>query len=53
MGLENIKRRLNLLYSNCHGIEIDDKEKIYLIHLSIDLKDSTQKKVNDKNWYHR
>ncbi len=47
MGLENVKRRLNLLYPNSHVLEIDDKEKVYCINLSIDLKDSTQKVIND------
>ncbi len=27
MGLENVKRRLNLLYSNSHGLEMSDKER--------------------------
>ncbi len=40
MGLENVKRRLNLLYSNSHVLKIDDKEKIYSVNLSIDLKPS-------------
>jgi len=36
-GLENVKRRLNLLYPNSHALEIDDKEKLYCVNLSIDL----------------
>jgi len=36
-GLENVKRRLNLLYPNAHQLEIEDKEKVYRVHLSIDL----------------
>ncbi|WP_158655343.1 sensor histidine kinase [Flavivirga eckloniae] len=37
MGLENVKRRLNLLYPNAHVLEIDDTEKTYCVNLSIDL----------------
>ncbi|NQX82300.1 MAG: histidine kinase [Flavobacteriaceae bacterium] len=37
LGLENVKRRLNLLYTNSHLLEIDDKENIYDLNLSIDL----------------
>ncbi len=45
MGLENVKRRLNLLYSNSHSLEIDDKEKLYCVNLAIDLR--VKNKVND------
>jgi LytS/YehU family sensor histidine kinase len=37
MGLENVRRRLNLLYLDSHVLEIDDKEKLYRINLFIDL----------------
>ena len=37
LGLENVRRRLNLLYSNSHTLEIDDMEKVYRVNLSIDL----------------
>ena len=37
LGLENVSRRLNLLYPNAHLLEIDDMEKIYRVNLSIDL----------------
>lgn len=48
LGLENVKRRLNLLYPNSHVLEIDDKEEKYHINLSIDLAVSKLKKtVND------
>ena len=43
-GLENVKRRLNLLYSNSHVLKIDDKEDSYHIDLSIDLKVSKLKR---------
>ena len=36
-GLENVKRRLNLLYPNAHQLEIEDQEKVYRVNLSIDL----------------
>ena len=37
MGLENVKKRLLLLYPNTHSLEILKKEKEYQISLSIDL----------------
>ncbi|MCH2193015.1 histidine kinase [Kordia sp.] len=37
MGLENVKRRLNLLYLDSHVLEIDDKENLYRINLVVDL----------------
>jgi len=37
MGLENVRRRLNLLYPNSYSLEIDDMEKVYRVNLSIDL----------------
>lgn len=39
MGLENVKRRLNLLYSNAHILEINDMEKEYHVNLTIDITD--------------
>jgi len=48
LGLENVRRRLNLLYPNSHVLEIDDKEEKYHVNLSIDLAVSKLKKtVND------
>jgi len=48
LGLENVKRRLNLLYPNSHVLVIDDKEEKYHVNLSIDLAVSKLKKtVND------
>lgn len=38
MGLENVRRRLNLLYPNSHTLEIKDTAKAYYVNLSIDLK---------------
>lgn len=37
MGLDNVKRRLNLLYPDAHKLEIDDKENEYRVNLAIDL----------------
>ncbi len=36
LGLENVRRRLKLLYPNSHVLEIDDKEENYHVNLSID-----------------
>jgi sensor histidine kinase YesM len=48
LGLENVRRRLNLLYPNSHVLEIDDEEEKYHVNLSIDLAVSKLKKtVND------
>ncbi|WP_422859920.1 sensor histidine kinase [Flagellimonas sp. S174] len=38
MGLENVKRRLNLLYPNSHTLTINDTDKVYRVNLTIDLK---------------
>ena len=37
MGLNNVKRRLKLLYPSAHKLEIDDKEYEYRVNLAIDL----------------
>ncbi len=37
LGLENVRRRLKLLYPNSHELKIDDREKEYRVNLSIDL----------------
>ncbi|WP_299274489.1 sensor histidine kinase [uncultured Psychroserpens sp.] len=47
LGLENVKRRLDLLYPNSYALEIDDMEKKYHVNLSIDLTDSILKKTGD------
>ena len=39
LGLENVRRRLKLLYPNSHELKIDDLENAYHVHLSIDLTD--------------
>ena len=38
IGLENIKNRLNLLYSNTHTLEIIDTKKSFEVNLKIKLK---------------
>ncbi len=38
MGLENVERRLNLLYPESHVLKISDTEKVYRVDLTIDLK---------------
>lgn len=38
MGLENVKRRLNLLYPNAHTLEINDQENEYQVLLTINIK---------------
>lgn len=44
MGLKNVKRRLNLLYTDVHILEINETEKSYHVHLSINLSNSVFKK---------
>ncbi len=44
LGLENVKRRLSLLYPNSHRLKIDDRETKYQLDLSIDVSVSTLKK---------
>jgi len=43
LGLENVRRRLNLLYANTHLLEINDMGKAHRVILSIDLTASTLK----------
>lgn len=38
MGLENVKRRLQLLYPNAHVLQIENLEDQYQVRLTIDLK---------------
>nr|WP_299344753.1 histidine kinase [Allomuricauda sp.] len=38
LGLENVRRRLKLLYPNSHTLEIDDTSKAYVVNLSMGLK---------------
>ncbi|MDT0607599.1 sensor histidine kinase [Croceitalea rosinachiae] len=38
LGLENVKRRLSLLYPKSHSLHIEETEKLYRVNLAIDLK---------------
>ncbi|TMU56490.1 hypothetical protein FGG15_02825 [Flagellimonas algicola] len=38
-GLENVQRRLNLLYPNAHELQISDMEAAYHVNLTIDITD--------------
>ena len=40
LGLENVRRRLKLLYPNSHILKIKDGDKEYRVDLSIDLSES-------------
>ncbi|CAL2089526.1 sensor histidine kinase [Tenacibaculum sp. 190524A05c] len=40
LGLENVKRRLNLLYPNAHVLDINDLEGEYKVKLTISLVDT-------------
>jgi LytS/YehU family sensor histidine kinase len=44
LGLENVKRRLNLLYPNSHQLESTEKKNTFHARLSINLTVSTHKK---------
>nr|WP_288935771.1 histidine kinase [uncultured Allomuricauda sp.] len=37
MGLENVRRRLNLLYTNAHVLEINEMENEYQVNLTINI----------------
>ena len=37
IGLQNVKRRLNLLYPNLHTLQIENTEDTYRVDLTIDL----------------
>ena len=47
LGLENVRRRLNLLYPTSHALEIDDKEEKYRVNLAIDLTVSKLKRTSN------
>jgi len=38
IGLENVKRRLDLLYPDKHNLQISDNEGKYIVKLEIDLE---------------
>jgi len=37
IGLENVQRRLNLLYPGQYKLDIEDNEKEHIVELSLDL----------------
>ncbi|MFY0592766.1 sensor histidine kinase [Roseivirga sp.] len=39
LGIENIKRRLNLIYPHKHELEIDSTNNTYSVHLALDLNE--------------
>ena len=43
-GIENIRRRLELLYSNRHTLEIKDDLEIFIVYLRIELGNKNSEK---------
>ena len=43
IGLENVRRRLELIYPDKHSVEIREEDDYFLLHLSIDLYTTQQK----------
>jgi len=37
IGLENVKKRLRILYPNAHNLHINDSDNVYHVHLTIQL----------------
>ena len=35
IGMNNVKRRLELLYPDAHQLKIDDKENVFMINLKL------------------
>ncbi|MEK6479986.1 histidine kinase [Catalinimonas sp. 4WD22] len=42
IGLENVKKRLQLLYPNAHHLDIQQSDNYYEVHLSMQLQQTTQ-----------
>lgn len=42
IGLENVKKRLELLYPNAHELWIENANNVYKVHLSMNLKQTTE-----------
>lgn len=38
IGLQNVKKRLQLLYPNAHELHIQDEKDVYYVHLKVQLK---------------
>jgi LytS/YehU family sensor histidine kinase len=36
-GIENVRRRLNLLYKNRHRLQIDEDEEVFVVNLTLEL----------------
>jgi LytS/YehU family sensor histidine kinase len=53
IGLENVQRRLELIYPGKHSVEIGEEEDYFLVHLVIDLDAANQKipALKNKPWY--
>lgn len=45
IGLENVKKRLQLLYPEKHSLHIDKTEIHYMVHLKINVKKSNERKT--------
>ena len=41
IGIENVKRRLELLYPGKHELMINDEEDVFVVHLKLQLQKST------------
>lgn len=42
IGLENVKKRLQLLYPNAHELHIQDEQNVYYVHLKMQLKPDSE-----------
>ncbi|PRX54921.1 sensor histidine kinase [Flagellimonas meridianipacifica] len=51
IGLENVKRRLNLIYPSIHYLEFQDKKSTFSVSLSLELK-SVGSGFNENRIYH-
>ncbi len=49
IGLENVKRRLDLLYAGSHKIQITDSEGMFMVSLNIQLESEEMSNVNVKD----
>ncbi len=49
IGLENVKKRLKLLYANQHQIEIKETQTFYEVHLKIQLKQTENNTADFKH----
>ncbi len=42
-GIENVKKRLGLLYNNKHDLQINEDEEVFVINLSIELEKTNER----------